>query len=78
MRPNDYTLHVVGVNLLNATTSNKFEMMEENLKVVSSDFIKQTAQRKYKERIRVFENLWTNKEKKTELGMPKSTTCSDC
>lgn len=42
MRPSDYTLHVVGVNLLNAMISNKVEMMKETLKDVSLDFIKKS------------------------------------
>lgn len=42
MRPNDYTLHAIGINLLNATTSDKVEMMEETSKVVSSNFIKKS------------------------------------
>lgn len=40
MRPNDYTLHAISINLLNATMSDKVEMMEETSKVVSSDFKK--------------------------------------
>lgn len=43
MRPNDYTLHVVGVNLSNAMAMDKVEMMEETSKVVSSDFIKKSC-----------------------------------
>lgn len=40
MKPNGYSLHVVKVDLMNATAMDKVEMMEETLKVVSSDFIK--------------------------------------
>lgn len=40
MRPNNYDLHTIGVNILNATTSDKVKMMEETSKVISSDFIK--------------------------------------
>lgn len=42
MRPSDYDLHVIGVNLLNATASNKVEMMEETSKAISSNFIKES------------------------------------
>lgn len=42
MRPNDYTLHAISVNLLNATAYAKVEMMEETLKVMSTDFIKKS------------------------------------
>lgn len=42
MRLNDYALHAIGINLQNATTSDKVEMMEETLKVVSSYFIRKT------------------------------------
>lgn len=42
MRPNDYTLHAIRVNLLNATMSDKVKMMQETLKAVSSDFIKKS------------------------------------
>lgn len=42
MRPNDYTLHFIGINLLNATVYDKVEMMEETLKAMSSDFIKKS------------------------------------
>lgn len=43
MRPNDDTLHDVGVNLSNAMAMDKLEMMEENLKAVSLDFIKKSC-----------------------------------
>lgn len=42
MRPNDYDLHAIGVSLLNATASDKVEMMEETSKAISSDFIKKS------------------------------------
>lgn len=42
IRPNDYTLHVVGVNLLNATILDKVEMMEEMSKAMSLYFIKKS------------------------------------
>lgn len=42
MRPNDYALHAIGVNLLNAMALDKVEMMEETSKVVSLDFIKKS------------------------------------
>lgn len=56
MRPNDYTLHVIGVSLQSATTSDKVEMMEETSKVVSMDFIKKSC---HLEKIQVENaNLW--------------------
>ncbi|XP_059077900.1 uncharacterized protein LOC131072842 [Cryptomeria japonica] len=42
MKPSDYDLHAIGVNLLNAMTSNKVKMMEEILKAISSNFIKKS------------------------------------
>lgn len=42
MRPDDYSLHAIRVNLSNAMIMDKVEMMEETLKVVSSDFIKKS------------------------------------
>lgn len=42
MRPGDYDLHAIGANLLNATMSDKVEMMEETSKAISSDFIKKS------------------------------------
>lgn len=42
MRPNDYTLHAIGVSLQSAMTSDKVEMMEETSKAVSTDFIKKS------------------------------------
>lgn len=43
MRPNNYTLHAIGVSLQSATASDKVEMMEETSKVVSLDFIKKSG-----------------------------------
>lgn len=42
MRPSDYDLHAIDVNLSNATTSDKVKLMEETLKAISLDFIKKS------------------------------------
>lgn len=42
IKPNEYTLHAIGVNLLNVTASDKVEMIKETSKAVSSYFIKKS------------------------------------
>lgn len=43
IKPNDYALHDVRINLSNTTNMDKVKMMEENLKAVSSNFIKKSC-----------------------------------
>lgn len=40
MKSDDYSLHAIKIDLMNTTTMDKVEMIEETSKVVSLDFIK--------------------------------------